>query len=128
MPFVKRNRPNVLNVLSKVKGGQGIFIKPGVNSLTPEELAICKDNRGFMACVKSGAIELMDEKSPAKQSKTGVEAIKGMSVKDAKKIIAEILNKEDLEAILEADSRKGIQDAVEDQLDKLRIDDDEDEE
>jgi hypothetical protein len=137
MPFVKRNKPNVLQVNSPKLGGSAITIKPGVNSLTHDQLERCKATRGFMACVKSGAIEILDTddktpakgapKAPAKKPKSGVEQIRGMKVVDAVKIIAEILNVEDLEAIKASDKRQGIQAAVEEQLDKLTLDDDNEE-
>ena len=124
MPFVKRTKPNVLQVNSQVLAGKPIFIKPGINSLTQKELDYCKTVKGFRGCVKTGAIVLMDEAKDTK-AVSGVQTILKMSVKDACDIIKGILNIDDLQAISEADPRKGIQNAVDAQLQQLAIDDEE---
>ena len=136
MPLVKRNRPNVLQVLASTLGGKGVTIYPGITSLTDEPYKACQTNRGFRSCMENGSMELVAEGKPSAKKQTkggdgagaqntmsGIEMIQGKSVKDAAPIIAEILNTKDLEAIRENDQRKGIQDAVDAQLEKLKIDD-----
>jgi hypothetical protein len=140
MPLVERTRPNVMHVhtpgvaddTGMVTTGR-ITLVPGINTLTDEQYAACQKNKGFNGAMSTGALRLVTPSSakPAPKTKSGNQGsnqgggsgaaeIANMTVTDAKAIIAQVNKIEDLEAIKEADSRKGIQEACDAQIEELK--------
>lgn len=131
MPFIERKATNVLQVMVSIKSDiegvsdsiKTITLKPGLNVVTDTQYKLLKTNAGFNRGIDSGMLEVKEDIKPTKEGGkdlSGVEALKGKTIAEAKKLIGQILNIEDLEKIMKEIKKPGIVKACEKQIEKLR--------
>lgn len=88
-----------------------LVLKPGVNEVTAEAWNRVKHNKGVLSRIEEGTLEVVgDEAKSADQPAEQV--FKGLSIKEAVKLVNECIDADLLERISGADKRKEVQKAV----------------
>jgi len=112
---------------------RNVFFFPGVNTIADEDAAILAESETFQQKVKCGLLQIItQEAAPATViSKPGaVKAavkiatkvnITNMSVVNAIKTIEDTFNRDELNRLAGVDQRKGVQDAIKRQLEKIKL-------
>lgn len=133
MPIVRRNKANVFRCC-------GINILPGNNPISDEQLEMLMKSDSFQNQLKNNVLSIVevDKDVPAKTNLSKKAGTKGSeedlkevkdiletSVKKAAPLIEEIYSIPTLEKIKKMDSRKGIHDAVDRQIEEIRAEDEE---
>jgi len=94
---------------------------PGPNTIPDEQFALIKDNKEVLKRIKEGKLEILVD-SIAKAAEAGADTtqegaeIGALSVKEAKELIKSTHNTVELKKWQEADTRPGVQSAIEAQL------------
>lgn len=102
--FVKNNAVCVIKIAGK------IFI-PGANELSEAEAAVVTKHPTYKECLGTKVLEVVSRSK---------HTIVDMELAPALKLVKEMLNRAELEDILENDHREQIRSAVKTQLDKIR--------
>ena len=128
--LVKQTKPFVTYVAVE---STNIFFFPGVNTISDENAAILAESETFQQKVNSGLLQIItQEAAPATVvNKPGaVKAavkiatkvnITNMSVVNAIKMIEGIFNRDELDRLAGVDQRKGVQEAIKRQLEKIKL-------
>lgn len=108
------------------------FFYPGMNTISEEQSKILASEPAFQEKIKQGLLQVInqDAQPAAATQPTAVKAavkiaqkvsISGMSAINAVKVIENTFNRDELNRLATMDQRKGVQDAVARQLEKIKL-------
>lgn len=118
--------PIINNKMARVYRVGDVTLFPGLNQVSKEALDKCCTYALFDARVVAHDLEiranddLISVSSVSDAAGEKVPETKRLTVKEMEELIADVLNIGDLENIASSDDRKGVQNAVQAQLAKLR--------
>lgn len=113
-------KSNASRIIAFCISNEIVSVIPGPNTIQDYQYAEMKESADFKRHVKDGVFEIL---VPTKEEKGDKDADKteigSLSVKDAKALVAETFNTEELKRWQEEETRKGVVDAIAAQLEKI---------